>query len=88
VLLSLVHELLKSLREFFLYFFHSLLVVPVEPLLLQVQLVPLQNELLQAVKNILLNQPEITGQLLVMDVFLNLKVKADSLSLNKCTKFL
>ena len=88
MLLSLAHELLKSLREFFLYFFHSLLVVPVEPLFLQVQLVPLQNELLQAVKNILLNKPEVTGQLLMMNVFLNLEVKANSLSLNKCTKFL
>jgi uncharacterized membrane protein required for colicin V production len=52
---GLFHQLVKSILELLLYFFHFFFVFPVEPLLLQVQLVPLHDKLLKSVKDILLD---------------------------------
>jgi len=60
----------------------------VEPLLLQVQLVPLHDKLLESVKDILLDESQVTVEFLVVNVPLNLVVETDPLSIDTCTKFL
>ena len=86
--LGLVHQLLEPFGELPLNIIDFLLVVPMQSLLLQEQRVPLQNELFQSVEHILLDEPQITGQFLVMNVPLNLSVKTNSLRYEKNTKFL
>ena len=86
--LGLVHQLLEALGELPLNIFDFLLVVPMKSLLLQEQRIPLQNELFEPVEHILLDEPQIAGQLLVMDIPLNLSVKTYSLCYQKNTKFL
>ena len=81
--LGLVHQLLEALGELPLNIFDFLLVVPMKSLLLQEQRIPLQNELFEPVEHILLDEPQIAGQLLVMDIPLNLSVKTYTLCYQK-----
>ena len=81
--LGLVHQLLETLGELPLNILDFFLVVPMESLLLQEQRIPLQNKLFEPIEHILLDEPQIAGQLLVMDVPLNLSIKTYSLRYQK-----
>jgi hypothetical protein len=60
----------------------------VQRLLLQVKIEAVQDEVLQTVEYVLLYQPQVTRQLLVVDELLDLVVETDPLDRVSPTKFL
>lgn len=55
---------------------------------LNIQLKPVYDEILKTIEHVLLNKPQIAGQLLMMDKLLYLIIKANSLHNSTLTKFL
>ena len=83
-----VHEFFKAFGKLFFDVIDLSLVVSVKFFLFQVECVALEDELLESVEDVFLDETKVTGQLLMMDVFLDFVVEANSLDGLKGTKFL
>jgi hypothetical protein len=84
----LVHEFFEPAGEALVDFLDFLTVVLVEAFLLEVEFVALEDELFEAVEDVLLDEAEVAGEFLVVDVLLDFVVEADPLAQPTLTKFL